>query len=310
MHGRYHWNKRTPESIAKSIEFFQQAIEADLALAPAYSGLADAFALFGSLEYGVYPPKEIMPKAKEAALTAVRLDPSLAEAHTSLANIRLFYDWDWEAAKREFEKAIELNPNYATAHHWFANYFVVVGKLNEARKEIKKALDLDPNSLVINTDVGWIYQHSRKYDEAIAQIQSTLKLEPNFIQAHLALGFAYCLQNKHEEAIQSFQTARKLSNGYPLSIAALSYALAISEQESQSLELLDQLNEISMEQYIPALYFALIHMGLGNNDRAFEWIDKAIQERSAYLAYFAVDPKLDRLRSNPRFSEVIRRIGL
>lgn len=310
LHGRYHWNKRTPESLANSIEFFQQAIGEDSALAPAYSGLADALALFGSLEYGVYPPHEVLPKAKDAALTAIRLDPLLAEGHTSLANIHLFYDWDWEAARREFEKAIDLNPNYATAHHWFANYFVVTGKLDKAREEIKKALNLDPNSLVINTDVGWIYQNSREYDKAIHQIQNTLKLEPDFIQAHLALGFTYCLQKKYEEAIQSFEKAKELSGGYPLAIAALSYCYALAGRNNQALELLNQLKEISLQRYIPALYFALIYMGLGDNDSAFEWIDKALQERSGYLAYFAVDPKVDMLRSDPRFREVLKRIGL
>lgn len=309
LHGRYQWNKRTPESLAKSIELFKQTIIEDSTLAPAYSGLADALALFGSLEYGVYPPKEVMPKAKKAALTAIRLDPLLAEGHASLANIYLFYDWDWEAAKQEFKKAIDLNPNYATAHHWYGTYFVTLGKFKKAFEEINTALSLDPNSRVINVDVGWFYQYSRNYDKAIQNIKTTIQLEPNFVVAHLNLGFTYALQEKYGQAIQSFQKAKELSGDYPLSLAALSYSLAVSGRKTESMELLNKLDTISQERYIPALYFALIYMGLGDNDQAFHWIERGIEERSGYLLYFNVDPKVDHLRSDPRFKEVLKEIG-
>lgn len=310
LHGRYQWNKRTPQSIMMSMDYFQQAVEEDPNLAPAYSGLADALALLGSIEYGVYPPKEVMPKAREAALTAIQLDPLLAEAHTSLANVHLFYDWDWNAAEERFERAIQLNPNYATARHWYADYFVAMGKFNEAIKEINTALDLDPNSLVINTEVGWIHQHSRKYDVALEQLQTVIKLEPDFINAHLAIGFTCALQDMMSEAIKSFRKAEELSDGYPLSIASLGYALALSGQRNQALQLLSHLNDISQERYVPALYYALIYIGLGELDRTFEWIDKALEERAGYLVYFNVDPKVDGLRSDPRFEQLIKRIGL
>ena len=274
-----------------------------------YSGLADALALFGSLEYGVYPPKEVMPKAKEAAITAIRLDPLLAEGHTSLANILLFYDWDWEAARKEFEKAMDLNPNYATAHHWFGTYFVTLGEFKKAFKEIRTALSLDPNSRVISVDVGWFYQYSREYDQAVQYIKNTLELEPNFIIAHLNLGFTYTLQGKYEEAIQSFRKATELSGDYPLSLAALSYSLAVSGGKAEAVELLHKLEEISKSRYVPALYFALIYMGLGDNDQAFHWIERGFEEHSGYLLYFKVDPKVDRLRSDPRFKEILRKIG-
>ena len=309
LQGRYQWNKRTPESLGMSIELFQKAIAQDSTLAPAYSGLADALALFGSLEYGVYPPKEVMPKAKEAAITAIRLDPLLAEGHTSLANILLFYDWDWEAARKEFEKAMDLNPNYATAHHWFGTYFVTLGEFKKAFKEIHTALSLDPNSRVISVDVGWFYQYSREYDQAVQYIKNTLELEPNFIIAHLNLGFTYTLQGKYEEAIQSFHKAKELSGDYPLSLAALSYSLAVSGGKAEAVELLHKLEEISKSRYVPALYFALIYMGLGDNDQAFHWIERGFEEHSGYLLYFKVDPKVDRLRSDPRFKEILRKIG-
>lgn len=309
LNGRYHWNKRTPQSLAKSIELFQQAIEADSSLAPAYSGLADALALFGSLEYGVYPPAEVMPRAKTAALKAIQLDPLLAEGHTSLANIHLFYDWDWEAAKREFVKAADLNPSYATTHHWYGTYFVTLGKFKKAFEEINTALTLDPNSRVINVDVGWFYQYARKYDQAIQNIQTTIQLEPDFVVARLNLGFTYTLQKKYDEAIQSFRKARELSGDYPLSLAALSYSLAVAGRKTEAMELLNQLDAISQERYVPALYFGLIYMGLGVNDQAFRWIEKGIEERSGYLLYLKVDPKVDPLRSDPRFKEVLKEIG-
>ena len=292
-----------------SIELFQKAIEQDPALAPAYSGLADALALFGSLEYGVYPPKEVMPRAKEAALTAIKLDPLLAEGHTSLANILLFYDWDWEAANREFEKAIDLNPNYATAHHWYGTYFITLGKFKKAFEELKTALNLDPYSRVISVDEGWFHQYAREYDEAIKDIQKTLELEPDFIIAHLNLGFTYTLQGKYEEAIQSFRKARKLSGDYPLSLAALSYSLAVAGKRGEASELLGKLDQISRQRYVPALYFGLVYMGLGDRDQAFHWIDKAFEERSGYLLYLNVDPKVDSLRSDPRFKQILKKIG-
>jgi serine/threonine protein kinase/Tfp pilus assembly protein PilF len=309
LNGRSHWNKRTPESLAKSIELFQQAIEADSSLAPAYSGLADALALFGSLEYGVYPPAEVMPRAKAAALKAIQLDPLLAEGHTSLANIYLFYDWNWTAARKEFEKAIDLYPSYATAHHWYGTYFVTLGKFNKAFEEINTAFTLDPNSRVINVDVGWFYQYARKYDKAIQNIQTTIQLEPDFVVARLNLGFTYALQKKYDEAIQSFRKARELSGDYPLSLAALSYSLAVAGKKGEALELLSKLDRISKKRYVPSLYFALIYMGLGDNDQAFHWIEKGIEERSGYLLYFKVDPKVDKLRSDSRFKELLGKIG-
>lgn len=309
LYGRYHWNKRTPESLAESIELFQQAIEEDSTLAPAYSGLADGLALFGSLEYGVYPPKEVMPKAKEAALTAIRLDPLLAEGHTSLANILLFYDWNWEAAKDEFEKAIDLNPSYATAHHWYGTYFILLGKFKKAFDEIEIALGLDPYSRVISVDEGWFHQYAREYDEAVQDIQKTLELEPDFVLAHVNLGFTYTLQGKYDEAIQSFRRAKELSGDYPLSLAALSYSLAVAGRRGEALELLSKVGQISRERYVPALYFALIYMGLGDRDQAFHWIDNAFEERSGYLLYLNVDPKVDSLRSDPRFKQILKKIG-
>lgn len=310
LHGRYQWNKRTPQSIMMSIDYFEHAIEEDPNLAPAYSGLADALALLGSIEYGVFPSGEVMPRAKEAALTAIELDPYLAEAHTSLANIHLFYDWDWEAAQKRFKQAIDLNPNYATARHWYVDYLVIMGEFEGALKEIDTARDLDPNSLVISTEVGWIYQHARRYDRALEQLQNVIKLEQNFINAHLAAGFTYTLKGMTHEAIESFRRAEDLSGGYPLSIASLGYALALSGQRNQALQLLSHLNDISQERYVPALYYALIYIGLGELDRTFEWIDKALEERAGYLVYFNVDPKVDRLRSDPRFKQLIKRIGL
>jgi serine/threonine protein kinase/tetratricopeptide (TPR) repeat protein len=309
LRGRYNWNKRTPETLGMSIELFQKAIEQDPALAPAYSGLADALALFGSLEYGVYPPKEVMPRAKDAALTSIRLDPLLAEGHTSLANILLFYDWDWEAAKREFEKAIDLKPNYPTAHHWYGTYFITLGKFKKAFDEIKIARNLDPYSRVISVDEGWFHQYAREYNEAVQDIQKTLELEPDFIIAHLNLGFTYTLKGKYDEAIQSFRRAKELSGDYPLSLAALSYSLAVAGREAEAMELLGKLNQISEARYVPALYFGLIYMGLGDKDQAFYWMDKAFEERSGYLLYLKVDPKVDSLRGDPRFNEVLKKIG-
>lgn len=311
LKGRYNWNRRTPQTLRKAASCFQQAVEEDSSYALAYTGLADAYALFGSTEYGIMAPTEVLPKAKAAALKAVRIDNNLAEAHTSLANIKLFYDWDFEGARKEFEKALQLNPNYATAHHWYAIYLMAMGKFEQAQLEIKKAREWDAVSLVINMDVGWILHYAREYDRAVAQIKETLQLDENFVIAHVALGLTYCMQSKYDMAIDAFQKARELSGGHPMALASMGYAYAKSGKNKMAQKLLDQLIAVHNKNkiYIPPLYVAFIYAGMEDKNRIFEWINEAYRERSGYLVYLRVDPKVDYLRDDPRFEELLNKIG-
>jgi serine/threonine protein kinase/Tfp pilus assembly protein PilF len=310
LKGRYYWNKRSPEEMKKGIKYFEQAIEEDPSYALAYVGLSDSYATLGAIEYGGLPPKEIIPKAKSAALNALEIDKTLAEAYTSLANIRFDYEWDWSGAEKEFKQAIELNPNYAIAHHWYSHYLAAMGRLDEALFEEKRALDLDPLSLIINTQVGMVFYYSRQYDQAIEQYQKTLEMDPHFVQAHLALGLAYVRKAMVEEAVAEFQKVFTLSGGNPVSAALLAYTYAVSGKRSEALEILDGLLETGKKQYVSSFYIALIYLGLGERDLLYKWLEKAYDERSNYLVYLKVEPLASSLSSDPKFTALLKKMGL
>ncbi len=309
LKGRYFWNKRTEEGFQKSLECFWQAIEKDPTYALAYAGIADCYDLLGW--YGYLPPKEAFPRAKAAAEKALEMDNALAEAHTSLAGASEFYDWDWLAAEREYKRAIELNPSHATAHHWYAEFLSHMGRHEESTAEAKRALEIDPLSLIINALVGWLFYEARQYDRAIEQLQKTLEMEPSFIVAHFFLAFPYVQKAMYNEAIAEVQKAMDLSGrGIPLFLAQLGAIYSYSGKRDEANKVLDELHELSKQRNVSPFYVALIHVGLGQKNQAFEWLEKAYEDRDHWLESLKVDPMLDSVRSDPRFTELLKKMGL
>ena len=311
MKGRYFWNKRTEEGVKTAIQYFQQAVDQDQRFALAYSGLADSYIVLGSWRAGgALSPKESMPKAKAAALKALEIDDSLAEAHTSLADVELLYGWDWQTVEKEFKRAIELNPNYATAHQWYANYLAAMGRLGEALEQSKRALEINPLSLIINASIGEKYWFARQYDEAIERCKATLELDQNFAEGHVDLGKYYERTGMYTEAIAEIEKAVSLSEGNPIMIAALGHAYAVSGRRGEAEKVLDELRKRSKQRYVSSYVIATIYVGLDEKDQAFAWLEKAYEERASFLIFLKVDPRLDSLRSDARFADLLRRVGL
>jgi TolB-like protein/DNA-binding winged helix-turn-helix (wHTH) protein/Flp pilus assembly protein TadD len=308
LRGRYFWNRRTEEGMKKAIEYFEQSMGKDPNSPLAYDGLADCWLSLGW--YGYLPPKETFPQAKAAAMKAMELDASLAEAYTSLAFASMNYDWDWSAAEREFQKAIELNPNYANAHHWYADYLSAVARHQEAITESKRALELDPVSPIINAWLGWRYFFARQYDLAIEQYLKTLEMDPTFVPAHFVLGQGYEQKSMPGKAIDELQRAVSLSGGSSLYVSSLAHAYATAGRRAEAERLLRQMNERARHTYVPSFDIAIIHAGLGQRDQALVWLEKGYQERSAWMVWLKVDPRFDVLRSDPRFQDLLRRVGL
>ncbi len=308
LKGRYYWNKRTVEGFNKAIEYFRQAIEKDPNYALAYAGLADSNSLL-SVNVAVQPPRDAMPRAKAAATKALELDESLAEAHTSLAWVLMSYDWDWRGAEREFQRAIELNPRYATAHQWHGINLHILGRYEEALAEVKHSQELDPLSLIANWQVGWEYYVSRENDRAIEQFQKTLELDPNFLFALQWVAAAYLEKGMNAEAIAA---SEKLvtRGGLPLYRAYLAYAYARSGRKIEARKLLRELEQERQQRYVSPYSLALIHVGLGEKDLAFTWLEAAEKEREYLVIWLNREPRMDPLRSDPRFADLLRRIGL
>ncbi len=309
LRGRYFWNKRTSDGIKQAIEHFQQSIERDPNFALGYVGLADSY--IALTFYNFAAPHETMPKAKESAIKALALDNTLAEAHVSLAHILMNYDWNWSAAETEFKRSIELRPDYATAHEWYAiHYLTATGRLKEAVQEMKKALELEPASLVMNTFMGATLYYAGRYDEAIDQCRRTIEMDPNFAVAHWHLGLAYEEKQALDAATEEFKKAISLSGGSPLMRAALSRAYAQSQKKHGANEMLDKLNELSKQQYVSPYEVATIYIALGNNEQAFQLLEEAYAEHSFHLVYLNVSPQFKSVRSDPRFQDLVQRLGL
>jgi len=305
--GRFHWNKRTEEGLKKAIEHFEQARAKDPAYALAYAGLADCYALLG--DYSYLPPKEAFPKAKAAAARALELDETLAEAHTSLAFVKVQYDWDWPGAEEEYRRALALNPNYATAHQWYSEYLTAMGRHDEALAEIRRAQELDPLSLIIHAVEGRALYFARRYDEAIAQCRQTLAMDPNFGVAYLFLGRACVQAGKHEEAVAAFQKAHELSGGAAV-LAELGHAYAAAGKRAEAQAVLDELEGLRTKGYVTASRMALLAAALGEKEEALAWLDRAYEERSDAIVFLKVEPRYDGLRPEPRFQDLMRRVGL
>ena len=309
LKGRFHWNKRSEEGFKKAIEYFNQAIDADPNYALAYAGIADCYALLGFHGWGVLPPAEAVPKAKAAAEKALQIDETLAEAHASLAYAKDEYDWDVAGAEKEYMRSIELNSNYATAHQWYGQHLAVRGRHTEAVAEIKQAQELDPLSLIINMNVGWVFYLAREYDEAAEQCRKTLELDPNFAPTHWMLGQAFRQKGMYEEAIAEFQKSIELSDD-PVRRAVLGHAYAVAGRRGEAQKVINELKDLSKRRYFPPYYIALIYVGLGDKNQALEWLEKAFAERSANLTVLKAEPMFDPIRSDPRFQDLLRRVGL
>jgi eukaryotic-like serine/threonine-protein kinase len=308
LKGRHHWNQWTEEGFYKAIEYFQQAVEKDPSYALAYTGVADSYVLLGWNSY--LPPKEAFPKGKAAAMAALKLDPNLAEAHAPLAAVLWLHDWQWEEAQNEFRRTLELCPTYATANHWYAEYVMTMGRHEEAMARMKKTQELDPLWLIINVAVGWAFYNARRYDEAIEQLRRTIELEPNYPLTYWILGLLLRKTGRYEMAIAEGEKGVKLSGGSPLMRAALAHTFGVAGKTTEALQILDDLTRLARQKYVAPYFFAGIHIGLGENDGAIEYLEKSYEEHSHWLIYLHMDPSMDGLRDHPRFQELLRRVGL
>lgn len=308
LKGRFQWSKRTEDGLNRSLTHFQRAVEADPGYALGYVGMADAYDLLA--DYGASPPAEVLPKAKAAALRALEIDPELAEAHASLGWVTLVYDRDLAAAEESFRRAIALNPGYASAHQWYAYCLKAMGRHAEALAEVRRAQEMDPLSLIINAVVGWHLYLERRYDEAIAQCRKVVEMDPRFPRVHSYLGWSLLQKGRYREAIAALEKARELYGDSPARLAELGHGYAVAGRREEARRILDELGEASRRRYVEADLVARIHVGLGDRERALEWLGRAIDEHAVKLVLLKVDPSLDPLRGDPRFDDLLRRAGL
>jgi len=308
LKGRYFWNKRTAEGLKVALAYFNQATDEDPKYAQAYSGLADTYSLLGDWQYAVMTPKEALPKAKAAAIKALALDNTLGEAHNSLAFCLDGFDWDFDTAGKEFRRAIELNPGYATAHHWYAWHLSLLGQYEEAIAEMRKAENLDPLSLIINADLAELLVLAHSYDESIRQSRKTIEMDPNFALAHNQLAQAYLQKHMNDEAVAELQKAAQLSGGSPTVMANLARAYAASGKHGDAVRLLNDLKKGSSLVSSHAPEIAVVYAALGDRTQAINWAEKGYEER--FNPGVLLRPGFDPLRSDPRFQDLVRRVGL
>lgn len=303
LRGRQAWNRRTEEGLKQAVGLFESALARDGDYAKAHSGLADCYATLALLE--LVPPKEAYPKAKEAVGMALALDPQLAEAHSSLGLIRFQFDWDWKGAEEEFREAIRINPSYAPAHHFFADYLKAMGRFDEALAEIGKAQELDPLNLAINTGVGHVLYLSRQYEKAIDQYRKAVDLDPSFMLTHIWFGRPYLEKGMYAEAISELETAVRLSGEGTLALAMLGHGLASAGRKDDALGILARLKDRSKTRYVPSYWISVIYNGLEDRDQVLAWLRKALEERSSWLVWVRVEPRFDWLRQDADFKSLI-----
>jgi TolB-like protein/Flp pilus assembly protein TadD len=307
LKGRLAWHRRNEAALQEAIDYFRQAIALEPGYASAYSGMADSYTTLGYFSY--LSPDDSFPQARTAALKALELDSTLAEPHASLGYVRLYYDWDWVGAEKEFKQAIALNPNYAIAHHWYSVYLTALGRHQEASFVIRRAQELDPLSPAISTDIGFQLYYSRRHDEAIRHLGSVLVTHPKLPLAHLWLGRAYQDQGRYTEALAEFREAEAVMRDWPVTVAARGYVLGMIGDKEAARKALVELDESSKKRYVTAYGVALIHAGLGDSRRAFEWLNRAVEQRTHWLVWLKLDPRFDRLRPDRRFLDIQRRVG-
>jgi len=306
--GRYHLNRLTDDGFRKGRDYFQQAIDKDPNYALAYAGLADAYNRLSG--FNAISPREGFPSARAAAIKALELDDKLAEAHTMLGVVKFFYDWDWSGAEREFTRAVEINPSYSDTHQMYSYYLSAMGRYDEALAEMRRAQELDQLSLEKNVGIGEILYYQRQYDQAIEQYQKVLEMDPNSGFTHWAIGNVYVQKKKYEEAIAEYQKAIPLSGDSPDEPASLGHAYALSGKRREAQVVLDALKERSRRSYVSPTIIAFIYIGLGEKDQAFAWLDKAYEGRDFILVQLKAEPTFDSLRSDQRFVDLLRRVGL
>jgi DNA-binding winged helix-turn-helix (wHTH) protein/tetratricopeptide (TPR) repeat protein len=305
LRGRHFWNKRNPEGVEKSVEHFRRAIDLDPTYAAAYAGLADAYSVLGNYRFGSLPPDECLRRARAAALKAVEVDEELSEAHASLALVKAYQERDAEGAEREFRRAIELDPSYATAHHWYSDFLAARGRYEEALAAVSRAAELDPLSPIISTTVGERLFYARDYERAAERLRLTLELEPDFIQARFILGVVYVRQGRRAAAVAELRHARRLAGGDARVAAALGQAYALTGRKSEARRLLEELSAAGAE--VMPSDMALVHASLGEREQAYEWLAKArdkARTNPAAANALKADPRLDPLRADPRFRDI------
>lgn len=307
LKGRYHWNKRTTESLNTAVEYFKEALNLDRGFASAYTGLSDSYTLLVVRE--ALPPTEGFAMAKAAASTALKNDEEFAEAHASLGHAML-HNWEWDEAERELRRAIELNPGYPSAHHWYSEHLTAMGRCDESIAELKLAAALDPLSLIISADLGRAYYYARQYDQVIKHEARTLEMDGDFWLSHINLGRSYTQKGRHSEAIRELQKASELSSGNTEALSFLGFAYAAAGEQAKAMETLRELEKRSGESYVPPYHLAIVWAGMGETDRAFEWLERSLENHGVDLFTLKVEPMLDRLRGMERYRDLVRRVGL
>lgn len=310
LKGRYFWNKRTEQDIKKAIEYFQQAIDMDPNYALAYAGLADAYVSLGSSGFDAMLPQDAIPKARAAATKALEIDDALAEAHASLAYVKFIYDWDWPTAEREFNRALELNPNYPTAHQFRSLYFMAMGRQEEAIAESRRALELDPLSLSLHTNVGRALLFARRYDEAIDQLHKTIEMDPKYLGSHYLLGIAYNQKHLYREALDEIKNVKALSADSSFSAAAEGLSYAMAGRRSEALRIADELRSRLKKGKASPDYLAIVYAGLDDHEKTLDWLEQSYQRRTGQMVYLKVEPAFEKLQGDPRFQNLVRRVGL
>jgi serine/threonine protein kinase/Tfp pilus assembly protein PilF len=308
LKGRYYWNRRTADLLKKANEYFQQAIDKDPSYGQAYAGLAESYAVFNY--YEVLPPGESCPKAKAAAMKALEIDETLAEAHAALGWIKVTCDWDWPGSEREFKRALEINPNYGTARMWYGQYFEAMGRLDESIAERRRALEAEPLSLIISATVGRVLYLAGHYDQAVEELRKTLDMDPSFVEAHLYLGWVYEQKGMFPQAIAELQQALSTSGDHPRFVSALGHAYAISGQRRMAEESLARLKEQSKQRYVAPYNLAIVYAGLKESDQTWKSLEMAYQDRSHGLLFLRADPRFAAIRGDPRYQDLLRRMHL
>ena len=308
IRGRYFWNKRTVEGLKKGIEFAQQAIAIDPTYALAYVGLADSYNLLPG--HGGLPPKDFFPKAKAAALRALEIDPTLAEAYASLGFVSYRFDWDWQTSGQHFRRAVELKPNYPTAHHWHGESLAPLACFAESTAALERAQQLDPLSLPINADLGQTLYFARRYEESASHLTKVLEMDGSFVRASVILGAVFTQQGLHEEAVRVLGRAVELSEGHALAVSGLGHAYAAAGQADNARQQLERLRRLAAERYVSHYNLAVVHAGLGERGAALDLLERAFEHRDVWLVWLKVNPRFDALRAEPRFARLVGRVGI
>jgi len=310
LEGRYFWNKRTTESLTRALDLFQHSVTIDPTYAPSYAGLADCYELLGSAPYTALPPNQAFPKAETAAKKALELDSTLAEAHVSLGYSKLVYEWNLSEAEKELARALQLRPDYATGHQFYAYYLTAIGELNAAITERKRALELDPVNPLLSSALGEAFYQNREFDRAIQQNSRSLELDPSYAIALVNIGRAYEMKGMHPQARNAFQKVLAVAPDDPAILALMGHEYALSGDQQKAQQTISRLQQLSAHTYVPTIYVALVYIGLHDLDHAFEWLDKASKERCEYLVYLPSEPLADPLRNDPRFPQLLKQLGL